>query len=101
MEYDENGEPKGRPFDHPGPMTGYWNLRGNGGLLSTARDMFRWHAALEGDEVLSESAKDKMFEPHVPEEEGGDSYYGYGWVVSPTDEGRIVWHDGGMAGPSA
>ena len=24
-----------------------------------------------------------------------DSYYGYGWVVSPTDEGRIVWHDGG------
>ena len=96
VEYDKNGEPKGRPFDHPWAEDGpYWNLRGNGGLLSTARDMFRWHAALEGDEVLSESAKDKMFEPHVPEEEGGDSYYGYGWVVSPTDEGRIVWHDGG------
>ena len=96
VEYDENGKPKGRPFDHPWADDGpYWNLRGNGGLLSTARDMFRWHAALEGDEVLSESAKDKMFEPYVPEEEGGDSYYGYGWVVSPTDEGRIVWHDGG------
>jgi CubicO group peptidase (beta-lactamase class C family) len=96
VEYDKNGEPKGRPFDHPWAEDGpYWNLRGNGGLLSTARDMFRWHAALEGDEVLSKSAKDKMFEPHVPEEEGGDSYYGYGWVVSPTDEGRIVWHDGG------
>lgn len=96
VEYDENGEPKGMPFDHPWADDGpYWNLRGNGGLLSTARDMFRWHAALEGDEVLSESAKDKMFEPYVPEEEGGDSYYGYGWVVSPTDEGRIVWHDGG------
>jgi CubicO group peptidase (beta-lactamase class C family) len=96
VEYDKNGEPKGRPFDHPWAEDGpYWNLRGNGGLLSTARDMFRWHAALEGVEVLSKSAKDKMFEPHVPEEEGGDSYYGYGWVVSPTDEGRIVWHDGG------
>ena len=96
VEYDKNGEPKGRPFDHPWAEDGpYWNLRGNGGLLSTARDMFRWHAALEGDEVLSESAKDKMFEPHVPEEEGGESYYGYGWVVSPADEGRIVWHDGG------
>ena len=96
VEYDENGEPKGKPFDHPWAEDGpYWNLRGNGGLLSTARDMFRWHAALEGDEVLSKSAKDKMFEPHVPEEEGGDSYYGYGWVVSPTEEGRIVWHDGG------
>ena len=96
VEYDENGEPKGKPFDHPWAEDGpYWNLRGNGGLLSTARDMFRWHAALRGEQILSESAKDKMFESHVPEEEGGDSYYGYGWVVSPTDEGRIVWHDGG------
>lgn len=96
VEYDENGVPKGRPFDHPWAEDGpYWNLRGNGGLLSTARDMFRWHVALRGDEVLSKSAKDKLFKPHVPEEESGDSYYGYGWVVSPTDEGRIVWHDGG------
>src|SRR3712207_7537688 len=37
----------------------------------------------------------RSFKPHVPEEEGGDSYYGYGWVVSPADEGRILWHDGG------
>ena len=96
VEYDENGAPKGKPFDHPWAEDGpYWNLRGNGGLLSTARDMFRWHVALRGDEVLSKSAKDKLFKPHVPEEESGDSYYGYGWVVSPTDEGRIIWHDGG------
>ena len=96
VEYDENGEPKGKPFDHPWAEDGpYWNLRGNGGMLSTAHDMFRWHVALRGEEILSKSAKDKMFKPHVPEEEGGDSYYGYGWVVSPTDEGRIVWHNGG------
>src|ERR687894_3287481 len=96
VEYDENGEPKGKPFDHPWADDGpYWNLRGNGGLLSTAHDMFRWHAALRGEEILSKSAKDKMFKPHVPEEEGGDSYYGYGWVVSPANEGRILWHDGG------
>jgi CubicO group peptidase (beta-lactamase class C family) len=96
VEYDENGEPKGKPSDHPWAEDGpYWNLRGNGGMLSTAHDMFRWHVALRGEEILSKSAKDKMFKPHVPEEEGGDSYYGYGWVVSPTDEGRIVWHDGG------
>ena len=96
VEYDENGEPKGKPFDHPWAEDGpYWNLRGNGGLLCTARDMFRWHVALRGEEILSKSAKDKLFKPHVPEEESGDSYYGYGWVVSPTDEGRVVWHDGG------
>ncbi len=96
VEYDEKGEPKGRPFDHPWADDGpYWNLRGNGGMLSTAHDMFRWHVALRGDEILSKNAKDKMFEPHVLEEEGGDSYYGYGWVISPSDDGRILWHDGG------
>ena len=96
VEYDENGESKGKPFDHPWAEDGpYWNLRGNGGMLSTAHEMFRWHVALRGEEILSKSAKDKVFEPHVLEEEGGDSYYGYGWVVSPTDEGRIVWHNGG------
>src|SRR3712207_1662857 len=73
VEYDENGEPKGKPFDHPWAEDGpYWNLRGNGGLLSTARDMFRWHVALRDDDVLSKSAKDKLFKPHVPEEESGD-----------------------------
>ena len=43
VEYDRQGRPHGRPLDHPWASDGpYWNLRGNGGLLSTARDMFRW-----------------------------------------------------------
>ncbi len=97
VEYDAQGRPRGRPFDHPWADDGpYWNLRASGGLLSTARDMFRWHLALEGDEVLDEASKDQLFEPHVPEEEGGDSYYGYGWVIVPeTEFGKIATHDGG------
>jgi hypothetical protein len=27
--------------------------------------MFRWHLALEGDAVLDQGAKDKLFEPYV------------------------------------
>jgi CubicO group peptidase (beta-lactamase class C family) len=96
VEYDPRGEPQGRPFDHPWASDGpYWNLRGNGGLLSTARDMFRWHLALEGDEVLDERAKDELFRPHVLEEPGGDSYSGYGWVILRGDDGRVAWHNGG------
>jgi CubicO group peptidase (beta-lactamase class C family) len=99
VEYDARGEPQGRPFEHPWADDGpYWNLRGNGGLLTTARDMFRWHLALEGGEVLDERAKRKLFTPHVLEFQGGASYYGYGWVVLRTDDhGRVVWHDGGNA----
>jgi CubicO group peptidase (beta-lactamase class C family) len=96
VEYDAKGRPHGRPFDHPWAGDGpYWNLRGNGGLLSTARDMFRWHVALTGRSVLDRAAKRKLFHPYVLEVKGGDSYYGYGWVVVPGGDGRVVWHNGG------
>ena len=99
VEYDARGESQGRPFERRWAEDGpYWNLRGNGGLLSTPRDMFRWHLALAGDEVLGREAKAKLFEPYVLEFESGDSYYGYGWVVQRSDDyGRFAWHDGGNA----
>ena len=96
VEYDAEGVPHGRPFEHPWADDGpYWNLRGNGGLLSTAGDMFRWHRALEGEQVLDEQALEELFEPRVLEEPGGGTYYGYGWVVQDSDDGRILWHNGG------
>ena len=96
VEYDAGGGSQGRPFDHPWADDGpYWNLRGNGGMLSTARDMYRWHLALVGEEVLDDEAKGKLFRPWLPEEPGGDSYSGFGWVVQETELGRIAWHDGG------
>jgi CubicO group peptidase (beta-lactamase class C family) len=96
VEYDARGRSHGRPFEHPWSKHGpYWNLRGNGGMLSTARDMFRWHRALEGDTVLDQRSKDELFKPRVLEEPGGDSYYGYGWVILETDLGAVAWHNGG------
>jgi CubicO group peptidase (beta-lactamase class C family) len=96
IEYDRRGEPQGRPYEHPWADDGpYWNLRGNGGLLSTARDLFRWHVALQGDEILDQRAKERLFQAYVREEPGGDSHYGYGWVILKTDDGRVAWHNGG------
>jgi CubicO group peptidase (beta-lactamase class C family) len=97
VEYDERGEAQGKPFDHPWAEDGpHWNLRGNGGLLSTARDMYRWHVAMAGDEVLDGRAKNKLFRRYVLEEKGGDSYYGYGWALIREDGyGDVAFHDGG------
>jgi CubicO group peptidase (beta-lactamase class C family) len=96
VEYDPSGKRRGKPFDHPWADDGpYWNLRGNGGLLSTARDMFRWHVALQGTEILDQRAKRKLFKPYGREEAGGDYYYGYGWVIRRTNAGTVAWHNGG------
>ncbi|GAA3919439.1 serine hydrolase domain-containing protein [Streptomyces lacrimifluminis] len=95
VEYDSDGRSKGRPFDHPWAADGpYWNLRGNGGMLSTAEDIFRWHRALSGNELLPERARQKLFAPRV-RVPGLDDSYGYGWAVRETPDGRIVWHNGG------
>jgi len=96
VEYDARGRPQGRPYDHPWADDGpYWNLRGNGGMLSTARDMFLWYRALEGEEVLDAAAKRELFRPRVREGPGADSRYGYGWVVLDSPVGPVQWHNGG------
>jgi CubicO group peptidase (beta-lactamase class C family) len=83
----------GRSIDKPFP---YWNLVGNGGILSTTGDMYRWYRALRGTEILPAAAKKKLWTPFLNE-------YAYGWDVIETDDGdTLVRHDGGsMLGNSA
>lgn len=96
LEYDARDRSQGRPFDHPWAEDGpYWNLRGNGGILSTAGDMSRWLAALDGEAVLDEAAKAELFRPRVREEPGGSTRYAYGWVVAEAPFGTVEWHNGG------
>ncbi len=95
VEYDETGLPQGRPLDHRWAKDGpYWNLRGNGGLLSTAADMYRFHRALRGDTILNAAAKAQTFKGHAPLGlPGYDGYtIGYGWVITPDG---LATHSGG------
>ncbi len=77
----------GTPLEKAYP---YWNLLGNGGILSTTEDMLRWHQALSGEEVLSAGVKKKMFTPFLND-------YGYGWDVLESDHGLLIQHDGGSS----
>jgi CubicO group peptidase (beta-lactamase class C family) len=87
----------GTPLDHRWDTDGpYWNLRANGGILSTVWDLYKWQLALAGTEVLSSEAKKKLFTPHIVEREGGDSYYAYGWVWTKTSRNTtLITHNGG------
>ena len=82
----------GTPLEKPYP---YWNLLGNGGVLSTTRDVYRWHRALLGTKVLSDEAKTMIFTPYLND-------YGYGWDVLRREMGTLIQHDGAsMLGSSA
>lgn len=75
-----------RPLLADGPC---WNLRGNGGIHSTADDMHRWMRALHGPTMLSEAARKKMFTPYA-------NNYGYGWSIFTTArKTRCIQHSGG------
>lgn len=93
----QGDEPWGTPLDHAwAPEGPWWNLRANGGILSTAGDLYKWHRALEGEAILSKEAKAKYFAPHVPEDEEGSSHYGYGWAIFKTQRNtKLVAHNGG------
>jgi CubicO group peptidase (beta-lactamase class C family) len=87
------GQPHKQIWADDGP---WWHLRGNGGIISTIDDMYKWHLALEGDAILSADAKKKYYTPHIIEQAGGDTYYGYGWVIAESSRGtKVYMHNGG------
>jgi CubicO group peptidase (beta-lactamase class C family) len=80
-------------WDTDGP---YWNLRGNGGIMSTVLDMYTWHLALMNDTVLSKKARKKLFKRHVAEDDSGNWHYGYGWAIATTErDTTLITHNGG------
>ncbi|MCI0351899.1 MAG: beta-lactamase family protein [Acidobacteriales bacterium] len=89
----ENDRDWGTMFDKLWADDGpYWNLRANGGIISSLSDLYRWHLALQGDNILSASAKQKLFAPHVVD---GDGHYGYGWGIRKGITGtRLITHGG-------
>jgi CubicO group peptidase (beta-lactamase class C family) len=68
----------------------FWNLIGNGGILSTTEDMYKWHLALTGNQVLSPEAKKKLYTPFLND-------YAYGWDVLKTERGTLIQHNGGSS----
>ena len=80
--YRRDGERWGTPIDHPWADDGPgWNLRGNGGMLSTAEEMGRWYEALFDGKILGPEALEK--------------YYSYDAGKSPSVGGLALAHAGG------
>lgn len=86
------GKPTDKRWNGKAP---YLHLLGNGGILSTSEDMFKWHKSLMTENVLSNEAKEKLYHPSIRKNENNNSIYAYGWDVSKTNRNTFrVWHNG-------
>lgn len=71
-----------------------WHFRGNGGLFTTAEDMYQWFTTLKGKGVLDKNSLDKWTTGYVTEN-NGNSKYGYGLVSYEDDKwGKVITHNG-------
>jgi CubicO group peptidase (beta-lactamase class C family) len=85
----------GRMSEHWAGGGPWWNQLGNGGIHSTPGDMYRWDRALQGDAVLSKSARLAFQTGYVAEGPEGMSKYAYGWSVMKSPYGTVIAHNGG------
>ena len=93
--YEAGGGRWGTFLERPSAADGpHWALRANGGIHTTVYDMLRWARALLGGRVLGPESMKKLWSPWV--NEGGDTFYGYGWSIAKAPDGtKIVTHNGG------
>jgi CubicO group peptidase (beta-lactamase class C family) len=67
----------GTPLDHPWLADGpSWNLRGNGGMISTAGDLYRWIVALESGKILSPKEYDAFLAMSAKKNRRGTRTFG-------------------------
>jgi CubicO group peptidase (beta-lactamase class C family) len=78
-----------------GPEGPYWHLFGNGGILTTTGDLYKWEQALMSDRALSAQARGKLLTPRVPTDDEGKAFYAYGWRVGKTSRGTSYSGHGG------
>jgi CubicO group peptidase (beta-lactamase class C family) len=53
-----------------------WDLIGNGGMLSTVDDLYKWAQAIKANKIISDSTKKNMFARNGQ----GDQAYGWYWT---------------------
>jgi CubicO group peptidase (beta-lactamase class C family) len=74
----------------------FWNLVGNGAMISTTADFIQFRQAFVNGQIVDAPLVQRAQVKHIPETRSRSSHYGYGLVVQDHPKlGRIYWHDGG------
>ena len=70
---------------------------GDGGIYSTARDLFKWERSLSENVLLDKKAMDVGYQM-IKLKNGKVINYGFGWNIGSNLDGDIYYHTGGLAG---
>jgi CubicO group peptidase (beta-lactamase class C family) len=92
--YSQSGNGSG-PIVAAGPMNGWAGAAGD--IVSTARDLAKWDAALFGGRVIN-AGDVKLMTSAGPVPAGPYSGYGFGWMTDAYDGVPRLWHNGGTNG---
>ncbi|MDF2192683.1 serine hydrolase domain-containing protein [Paraflavitalea sp. CAU 1676] len=68
-----------------------------GALLTSARDLFKWHQALYAYKVVKKETLEKAIES-FRFSDGKPSEYGYGWFIKNIGGTRLIGHGGAIDG---
>lgn len=72
-----------------------WKRRAGGEMLSTIEDLYAWHEALLGNEILNESSKKKYYYPDKQVVVNQSQTAGYGWrVINTLRNTKVIAHNG-------
>ncbi|MEB8330689.1 serine hydrolase [Flavobacteriaceae bacterium KMM 6897] len=72
-----------------------YHQKGNGGILSTPSDLYKWYTALKEHKIITEKSSKLLVYPHALIEENKDKYYGYGWFIFNSERNtKTIAHSG-------
>ncbi|GAA0871619.1 serine hydrolase domain-containing protein [Gangjinia marincola] len=69
------------------------DLNAGAGLVFSVEDLLLFDKALTHNTIISNKAKEKMFEPFLLND-GRRSPYGYGWFIDNYKNNKVIWHYG-------
>ncbi|XOV78868.1 MAG: serine hydrolase domain-containing protein [Aestuariibacter sp.] len=69
------------------------HIAGGAGIVSSVADLAKFEIAVQGDEFLSKSIKQKMLQT-AKYKNGESAAYGYGWYFQELNEQPLMWHSG-------
>ena len=73
-------------------------VKGDGGMVSTTDDLYKWYKGLTSNRIISDSTFEKAIQSNITTK-GDTTNYGYGFETFPTKHGlNIAGHRGGLGG---